>query len=239
LSSDDTELRGHLEFAGGSRLPVKIDLACISNNSEDLMMKLIGSHTSPFVRKVRIVMAEKKIDCELVLEDVWASDSKIHEYNPLGKVPCLILDDGEAVFDSRVICEFVDTLTPVGKLLPQERRERTEVRCWEALADGILEAAVLIRLESTQRDESQRSESWLARQRLKVDDGLRAMARGLGSKQWCSANRFSLADIACGCALGYLDFRSPELNWREAHQNLDKFYARLTQRQSFIDTQPV
>jgi len=108
------------------------------------MMKLIGSHPSPFVRKVRIVMAEKKIDCELVLEDVWASDSKIHDYNPLGKVPCLILDDGEAVFDSRVICEYVDTLTPVGKLLPQERRERTEVRCWEALADGMLDAAVLI-----------------------------------------------------------------------------------------------
>ena len=92
-------------------------------------MKLIGSLNSPYVRKTRIVMAEKKIDCELVLENVWASDSKIHSYNPLGKVPCLILDDGEAVFDSRVICEYVDTLTPVGKLLPQERRERTEVRC--------------------------------------------------------------------------------------------------------------
>ncbi len=75
-------------------------------------MKLIGSHTSPFIRKVRIVMAEKKIDCELVLEDVWASASKIYDFNPLGKVSCLILDDGEAVFDSRVICEFVDTLTP-------------------------------------------------------------------------------------------------------------------------------
>jgi glutathione S-transferase len=202
------------------------------------MMKLIGSHTSPFVRKVRIVMAEKKIDCELVLEDVWASDSKIHDFNPLGKVPCLILDDGEAVFDSRVICEFVDTLTPVGKLLPQERRERTEVRCWEALADGMLDAAVLYRLEGVIREEEHRSEKWLARQRRKVEDGLSAMARGLGAKQWCSANRFTLADIACGCALGYLDFRMPDLNWREAHPALDKYFARVSQRQSFIDTLP-
>jgi glutathione S-transferase len=202
------------------------------------MMKLIGSHTSPFVRKVRIVMAEKKIECELVLEDVWASETKIHGFNPLGKVPCLILDDGEAVFDSRVICEFLDTLTPVGKLLPQERRERTEVRCWEALADGMLDAAVLIRLEGVLREEAHRSEAWLTRQRAKIHDGLIAMARGLDAHQWCSANRFTLADIACGCALGYLDFRLPELNWREAHPNLDKYYTRLIQRQSFVDTIP-
>ncbi|TCK42566.1 glutathione S-transferase [Paraburkholderia sp. BL8N3] len=200
------------------------------------MMKLIGSHSSPFVRKARIVMAEKKIDCELVLENVWASDSKIHNFNPLGKVPCLVLDDGEAVFDSRVICEYVDTLTPVGKLLPQERRERTEVRCWEALADGMLDAAVLIRLEGVLRDVPHRNPAWVARQQHKIEDGLKAMAKGLGSKPWCSANHFTLADIACGCALGYLDFRMPDLNWREAHPNLDKHFQRLSQRQSFIDT---
>ena len=199
-------------------------------------MKLIGSHSSPFVRKARIVMAEKKIDCELVLENVWASDSKIHNFNPLGKVPCLVLDDGEAVFDSRVICEYVDTLTPVGKLLPQERRERTEVRCWEALADGMLDAAVLIRLEGVLRDGPHRNPAWVARQQHKIEDGLKAMAKGLGSKPWCSANHFTLADIACGCALGYLDFRMPDLNWREAHPNLDKHFQRLSQRQSFIDT---
>lgn len=202
-------------------------------------MKLIGSLSSPYVRKTRIVMAEKKIDCELVLENVWASDSKIHDYNPLGKVPCLILDDGEAVFDSRVICEYVDTLTPVGKLLPQERRERTEVRCWEALADGMLDAAVLMRLETTQRDAGQRSDAWIERQQRKIDDGLIAMSKGLGVKNWCSANHFTLADIAFGCALGYMDFRMPDVNWREDHPNLDKHFQRLSQRQSFIDTLPV
>jgi glutathione S-transferase len=202
------------------------------------MMKLIGSLSSPFVRKTRIVMAEKKIDCELVLENVWAPDSKIHAFNPLGKVPCLVLDDGEAVFDSRVICEFVDTLTPVGKLLPQERRERTEVRCWEALADGMLDAAVLMRLETVLREEPQRNAAWVARQQLKIDDGLKAMAKGLAAKPWCSANHFTLADIACGCTLGYLDFRMPELDWRDAHPNLAKHFQRLSQRQSFVDTMP-
>jgi glutathione S-transferase len=203
------------------------------------MMKLIGSLSSPYVRKTRIVMAEKKIDCELVIEDVWAADSKIHDFNPLGKVPCLVLDDGEAVFDSRVICEYVDTLSPVGKLLPQERRERTEVRCWEALADGILDAALLIRIETMQRDADQRNDAWVARQQRKIDHALIAMSKGLAAKNWCSANHFTLADIAFGCALGYIEFRMPQVTWREQFPNLDKHFQRLSQRQSFIDTLPV
>ena len=131
-------------------------------------MKLIGSLASPFVRKARIVLAEKKIDYKLVLENVWAPDTTIHTFNPIGKVPCLIMEDGEAVFDSRVICEYVDTLSPVGKLIPQSGRERVEVRCWEALADGMLEAAVLIRLESVLRPADRRDDAWLARQQRKI-----------------------------------------------------------------------
>src|SRR5580698_4028192 len=110
-------------------------------------MKLIGSLSSPYVRKVRIVMAEKKIEYKLELEDVWAPETKISEFNPLGKVPCLVMEDGESLFDSRVICEYLDTLTPVGKLIPPSGRERAEVKCWEALADGVLDAAILARLE--------------------------------------------------------------------------------------------
>ena len=121
-------------------------------------MKLIGSLTSPYVRKVRVVMAEKKLDYQFVLEDVWASDG-ILASNPLGKVPCLVMEAGEAVFDSRVIVEYVDTLSPVGRLIPERGRERAEVRTWEALADGVLDAAVTIRLEQTwsQRKAAQRS----------------------------------------------------------------------------------
>src|ERR1700761_3875988 len=125
------------------------------------VMKLIGSLTSPFVRKARIVLAEKKIDYKLVLENPWADETTIHTFNPIGKVPCLVMEDGEAVFDSRVICEYVDTLSPVGKLIPQPGRERIEVRCWEALADGMMDAAVLVRIEDVQREAGERSEKWL------------------------------------------------------------------------------
>jgi glutathione S-transferase len=201
-------------------------------------MKLIGSFTSAYVRKARVVLAEKKLDYQFELENVWSAETKIASSNPLGKVPCLVMEDGEAVFDSRVICEYVDTLSPVGKLIPQSGRERVEVRCWEALADGMLDAAVLIRLEGTQRAPEQRVEAWVARQQRKIDESLIAMSQGLGSKPWCAGNHYTLADIAVGCALGYLDFRMPELNWREPYPNLDKHFQKLSLRQSFIDTVP-
>lgn len=201
-------------------------------------MKLIGSLSSPFTRKARIVLAEKKIDYQLVLEDVWAPSTTIHQFNPLGKVPCLVMDDGEAVFDSRVICEYVDTLSPVGKLIPQPGRERIEVRCWEALADGILDAAVLIRVEGTQRAQEHRVESWVTRQQRKIDEGLVAMSQGLSGNAWCTGNHYSLADIALGCALGYLDFRFAQLDWRDKHPNLEKHFSKLSQRPSFAETVP-
>jgi glutathione S-transferase len=201
------------------------------------MLRLIGSLASPFVRKARIVLAEKKIDYHFMLEDVWSPDSAIHTYNPLGKVPCLVMEDGEALFDSRVICEYVDTLSPVGKLIPQSGRERIEVRCWEALADGMLEAAELIRAESM-RDEPHRSEAWVARQQRKIEEGLGAMSRALAGKPWCANNHYSIADITLGCALGDLDFRAPALDWREQYPNLGKHFEKLSQRQSFIDTVP-
>jgi len=201
-------------------------------------MKLIGSLGSPYVRKARITLAEKKIEYKLVLEDVWSSDTAIHDFNPLGKVPCLVMEDGEAVFDSRVICEYVDMLSPVGKLIPPSGRERVEVRCWEALADGILDAVVAIRLEGIQRTPEQRSDAWIARHRRKVEAGLAAMAKGLGDNAWCAGNRYSLADIAAGCVLGYLDFRMPDLDWREPHPNLARYFEKLSQRPSFIETLP-
>ena len=201
-------------------------------------MKLIGSLTSPFVRKVRVVMAEKKLDYDLALEDVWSADTKIQTFNPLGKVPCLLMEDGEALFDSRVICEYLDALSPVQRLIPPSGRERAEVRCWEALADGVLDAAVLIRAETTQREPAQRNARWTARQHGKISAALIAMATGLGEKPWCAGNRLTLADIALGCSLAFLDFRLPELDWRAGHANLDALSAKLALRQSFIDTRP-
>jgi glutathione S-transferase len=202
-------------------------------------MKLIGSLNSPYVRKVRIVMAEKRLDYQLELEDVWASDH-ILQSNPLGKVPCLVMEGGEAVFDSRVIVEYVDTLSPVGKLIPDRGRERAEVRTWEALGDGLLDAAVLARLENTWagRTDAQRSPAWVDRQMKKIHAALAAMSKGLGDKPFCSGIHFALSDIAVGCALGYLDFRFSTIDWRGAHPNLARLYEKLMQRQSFIDTAP-
>ena len=202
-------------------------------------MKLIGSLTSPYVRKVRIVMAEKKLDFQLELEDVWAND-KILKSNPLGKVPCLVLAGGEAVFDSRVIVEYLDTRSPVSRLIPEGSRERTEVRTWEALADGLVDAAILARLEQTWagRTAEQRSQAWVDRQMGKIDACLGAISTGLADKPWCSGIHLSLADIAVGCALGYLDFRFPAVAWREPHANLARLADKLFARQSFIDTLP-
>ncbi|HEY1104504.1 MAG TPA: glutathione S-transferase N-terminal domain-containing protein, partial [Burkholderiaceae bacterium] len=151
-------------------------------------MKLIGSLASPYVRKVRVVMAEKKLDYQFVLEDVWAAGTSIGHSNPLGKVPCLVMEGGEAVFDSRVIVEYLDALSPVGKLIPQSGRERAEVKTWEALADGVVDAGILARLEATWagRPEGQRSQAWIDRQFGKIDAGLIAMSQGLGEKPFCS-----------------------------------------------------
>ena len=199
-------------------------------------MKLLGSLTSPYVRKVRIVMAEKKLDYQLVLEDVWANDT-ILKSNPLGKVPCLVMEGSEAVFDSRVIVEYLDTITPVNKLIPASGRARVEVRCWEALGDGICDAAILARLEAN-RPKGEQSSEWIKRQMQKVDLALAAAARGLGDKPWCSGTTYTLADIAIGIALGYLDFRYPQLQWRDQHTKLAKLADKLAQRASFADTLP-
>jgi glutathione S-transferase len=203
-------------------------------------MKLIGSTTSPYVRKVRIVMAEKKLDYQFVIEDVWAEATSMADANPLGKVPCLVMEGGEAVFDSRVIVEYLDTLSPVGKLIPSSGRERAEVKTWEALADGLLDASVLARLEATWggRSEGQRSQAWIDRQMRKVDDALKAMSAGLADKAFCSGVHFSLSDVAVGCALGYLDLRFAQVDWRAAHPNLARLHDKLMQRPSFIDTEP-
>ena len=203
-------------------------------------MKLIGAVTSPYVRKVRVVLAEKKLDYEFVSEDVWSADTRIAESNPLGKVPCLIMDGQEAMFDSRVIVEYLDTLSPVGKLIAPSGRPRAEVKTWEALADGIMDAAILARLEATWpgRAAGERSQAWIDRQMQKVDAALVAMSRGLGDKAFCSGIYLSLSDIAAGCALGYLDFRFAQLDWRTRHPNLHKLFDKLMERQSFIDTVP-
>ena len=200
-------------------------------------MKLIGSHTSPFVRKVRIVLAEKKIEYEFLIDSPWLADSKVPDINPLGKIPVLLLDEETPLFDSRVIVEYIDNVTPNNKLFPAPNRERTEVKRWEALADGICDAAASAFLEA-KRPVAQQSSDWIARQRDKIHRSLAFMADGLGEKPFCMGTHISMADIAAGTALGYLCFRFADIDWREQYPNLGKLYSKLMQRPSFADTVP-
>jgi glutathione S-transferase len=200
-------------------------------------MKLIGSLTSPYVRKVRIVLAEKKIDYDLVLDSPWTENTQVTAHNPLGKVPVLVLDDDSTLYDSRVIAEYLDMVAPNNRLLPASGRERISVKRWEALADGVLDAAVTAFLES-RRPDGERSASWIARQRGKIDLALKAMSDDLGEQQWCHGNGLSLADIAVGCALGYISFRLDDIRWAEQHSNLSQLYEKLMQRPAFADTVP-
>ena len=201
-------------------------------------MKIIGSLTSPYVRKVRIVFLEKKLEAALELENVWDAQTKIAAVNPLGKVPCLILDDGEAIYDSRVIVDYADTLSPVGKLIPAESRARATVKTWEALADGIMDAGILARLEATWRPAEQQSQAWIERQMGKIEAALSQMSQELGENSWCHGNQMTLADIAVGCALAWLLLRFPKLEWQTKYVNLDGLYQKLMQRSSFIETTP-
>ena len=204
-------------------------------------MKLFGSTTSPYVRKVRVVMAEKKLEYQFEPTDVWAADTDIAATNPLGKVPTLqFLKSGDVIYDSRVIAEYLDTLSPVGKLVPASSRDRLDVKVWEALADGVCDAGALARLEAVWdgRSEAERSQAWIDRQVLKVNDGLKSMSQGLGDKPYCSGIHLSLSDIAVGCALGWLEFRFPEIAWRSEYPNLGKLLDKLMQRPSFADTKP-
>jgi glutathione S-transferase len=128
----------------------------------------------------------------------------------------------------------------VGKLIPSVGRERAEIKTWEALADGVLDASILARLEETWggRTKAQRSKAWVERQLGKVHEALKAMSTGLGEKPYCAGIQFTLADVAVGCALGYLDFRFPQIDWRAEHPNLAKLHEKLMQRASFADTKP-
>jgi len=200
-------------------------------------MKLLGSVPSPFTRKVRIVLAEKRVECTFEQVEVMASDSPVPAHNPLGKIPVLVLDDGSTLYDSRVIAEFLDTVSPKGRLIPEESRDRIAVRRWEALADGTIDAGILIRYEQA-REKKLQGAAWISRQTGKLERGLAEMAKELADKPWCHGNGFTLADIAFGCTLGWLAFRFPQVDWRASYPNLAKHFDKLSERPAFADTIP-
>ena len=201
-------------------------------------MKLIGSPPSPYTRKVRIVLAEKKIDCDFEFADVNPPENPVNALNPLGKVPTLVLDEGTVLYDSRVIVEFLDSVSPISRLIPDDHRERVAVRRWEALADGSLDAGLLIRYESL-RPKKEQSKAWADKQAGKLQRGLAMIATELGDRPWCHGDRYTLADIAVGCCLGWVEFRKPGgIDWRGEHANLARHYDKLMERPEFAETVP-
>jgi len=201
------------------------------------VLKLIASRTSPFARKVRIVLAEKKVECQMLEMSAWDAGNPTHAYNPLGKLPILILDDGTHLYDSRVIVEYIDLVSPVSRLIPAPARQRIAVKKWEALADGICDAAAAIVVER-RRPAGLQSGEWIDRQRRKIREGAAELSRELDERAWCHGETYSLADIATGCALGYLDLRHAELDWRALHSNLARLADKLAKRPPFTDTLP-
>jgi glutathione S-transferase len=201
-------------------------------------MKLLGSIFSPYTRKVRVVLAEKRIECELEMVDVAPVDNAVNRHNPLGKIPTLVLDDGTALFDSRVIVEFLDNVSPFSRLIPDDNRDRVQVRRWEALADGVLDAGLLVRYEAL-RDKHEQSKAWSEKQLARMHRGMAQIAADLDGRPWCHGERYSLADIALGCCLGWLDFRRPgNLDWKAQYPGPARHYAKLTERAAFADTAP-
>ncbi len=201
-------------------------------------MKLLASLASPYTRKVRVVLAEKKIECELELVDVGPAENPVNAHNPLGKVPTLVLDDGTALYDSRVIVEFLDARAPINRLIPDETRERVAVRRWEALADGVLDAGLLVRYESL-RERRERSKTWTDKQVARIHRGMAAMTKELEGRNWCHGDRYSLADIAVGCCIGWLGFRKPgEVEWESEYPNVARHYRKLMERPAFAETVP-
>ena len=191
-------------------------------------MKLLASLASPYTRKVRVVLAEKKIECETQLVDVAPVENAVNAHNPLGKIPTLLLDDGSALYDSRVIVEFLDQVSPLNRLIPADIRERVQVRRWEALADGVVDAGLLVR-----------GGFQLEKQVARMRRGMARLTSEFEDRAWCQGERYSLADIALGCCVGWLGFRKPgDVDWPSEYPMLARHYAKLMERPAFADTAP-
>lgn len=199
-------------------------------------MKLIASPTSPYARKVRVVLLEKNIDCAVEFDVPWNADTKIPQYNPLGKIPVLILDDESTIFDSRVIVEYLEGVKPQPALIPQEFAARIAVKRWEALADGMSDAAATAYLEK-KRSANLQSLDWINRQEQKINRGLEEANKQLGDNTWC-VQELSIADFALASALGYLDLRYPDLKWRDGYPRLKTWGEKIFSRASLQQTLP-
>jgi glutathione S-transferase len=195
-------------------------------------MKLLGTNTSPYVRKVRLVMLEKNIPHDYLIDAPREPGSQVARANPLGRIPALILDDETCVYDSPVIAEYVDTLNDSPILIPRTSAlERMRVKRWEALADGIMDSAVMVRTESMRPADKQETDT-ITRHNSAITRALEHAGEQFGQHEWCEGTSITLADLALVSALIYLDLRQPEREWRVAHPNLAAWFARVSKRAS-------
>ena len=201
-------------------------------------MKLLYSLTSPYARKVRIVAAEKRIAIDLEQVVLADPDCPVLQHNPLGKIPVLIMDDGESLYDSSVIVDYLDQRTPVSHLVPQDNKSKFQVKRWESLADGVCDAGVAVMVEQ-RRPENLQDPSWINKQWSKVERGLQVLNDELGQNRFCVADSFSLADIALVCVLGYLNLRfGNKLDLDKNYPNLARLNQALASRPSIAETVP-
>jgi len=200
-------------------------------------LKLIGSYTSPYVRKISVMLLEKGIDFDFVNDSPWADGTQVPHFNPLGKVPALVAEDGEIWFDSPVIAAYLDSLPGGAPLLPADPAAALRVRRLEALADGVTDAAVALVLEK-RREADKQDEAWIVRQRGVLNRGLDALEQYAASHRDLNGETLNLADIAVACALGYINFRRVAPNWCVERPTLIALVERLFQRESFARTTP-
>ncbi|MDG1640364.1 glutathione S-transferase [Klebsiella huaxiensis] len=199
-------------------------------------MKLIGSYTSPFVRKISVILLEKDIPFEFVNEFPYNDVNGVAQYNPLGKVPALVTDNGECWYDSQIIAQYLEQLGVAPNMLPAEPQAALKMRQLEALADGVMEAALALVREKT-RPAAQQSESELLRQREKVARGLDAL-EGYASDGTLRPDEVNLATISAACAIAYLNFRRVAPGWCATRPKLVRLVDSLFQRASFARTEP-
>ena len=200
-------------------------------------MKLVGSKTSPYVRKIRVILAERGLPYEFIEESAWTVDTTVPRYNPLNKVPALVLDNGESIYDSAVISEYLDAISGNVLIPGSDPEARAKVRRGEALGDGLADAGITAFLER-KREVSRQDPAWVGRQLDKVNSSINVISKELGRKPFLGGDKLNLADIACGCALFWAEFRMPELGWRESDSQLRGWAERLEIRPSFVATKP-
>jgi len=195
-------------------------------------MKLLGTQTSPYVRKVRLILLEKNIPHTYIIDPPSEPGSQVARVNPLGRIPALIIDSETCVFDSTVIAEYIDTLNDTPVLIPRNNAlERMRVRRWESLADGVMDSAVVVRMESL-READKQDANIISLNNSAITRALAFAAGQLGTNEWCEGSAISLADLALVSALIYLDLRQAERDWRHEHPNVAAWFTRMSARPS-------